>query len=66
MNLGPYLLPRLTRQEVEEALVGPARLYGAEIEEPLVKRVLDDIRSYRDQLPLMQHAMRRVWASSPW
>src|SRR5262249_20374154 len=78
-----FLTPRMTRQQCEEAIVGPARVCGVEIEDRLVARVLNDLANFAsfedheaqrehtdqltrlarraDQLPLMQHALNRMW-----
>jgi tetratricopeptide (TPR) repeat protein len=79
INEGTFLTPRLTRQECEEAIVGPARVCGADIEPRLVTRLLNDMADFApwaehgskdqfsrlarqaDQLPLMQHALNRMW-----
>jgi hypothetical protein len=79
INEGTYLTPRMTRQECREAIVGPARVCGVEIEDLLVTRILNDLANFApweeaeagdqlsrlarraDQLPLMQHALNRMW-----
>jgi energy-coupling factor transporter ATP-binding protein EcfA2 len=64
MNLGQFLVPRLTKNETRETLERPAAIRGAILEEPLIDQVLKDIGTHSDQLPLMQHAMRRVWGKA--
>jgi len=79
INEGTYLTPRMKRAEVEEAIVGPARVCGFDVEPRLVNRLLNDMADFApwdegggkdnlsslarraDQLPLMQHALNRVW-----
>lgn len=46
INTGMYLTPRMTRAECREAIVGPARVYGIEISEQLVSRLLNDLASF--------------------
>jgi tetratricopeptide (TPR) repeat protein len=46
INAGMYLTPRITREQCREAIVGPARVAGIEIEEPLVNRLLNDLSSF--------------------
>jgi hypothetical protein len=46
LNHGAYLTPRMTREECRKAIIGPARLVGAEIESALVTRLLNDIASF--------------------
>jgi tetratricopeptide (TPR) repeat protein len=79
VNEGTYLTPRMKRRELEEAIVGPARVSGSDIEPRLVTRILNDLADFApwdegeskdqlsrlarraDQLPLMQHALNRIW-----
>jgi tetratricopeptide (TPR) repeat protein len=46
INNGTYLTPRITREQCRDAIVGPARVAGIEIEEPLVNRLLNDLASF--------------------
>lgn len=61
INQSHYLVPRLTRPHRQEAIKGPARLFGRTITPQLVDRVLNDLSDDQDQLPVMQHAMLRTW-----
>jgi hypothetical protein len=79
INEGTYLTPRMKRRECEEAIIGPARVCGIEVEPRLVARLLNDLADFApwgdekiedqlsvlarraDQLPLMQHALNRIW-----
>jgi WD40 repeat protein len=61
INDGQFLIPRLTREQCRAAVVGPAAAFGAAVQPELVNRVLNDIGSNPDQLPLMQHALMRIW-----
>jgi hypothetical protein len=61
-----FLVPRLTRSQMEEAIVRPGQVGGAEyerfaFEEGLVNRIVNDAGDRPDQLPLMQHALMRTW-----
>jgi len=64
LNRGQYLVPRLPRTKRREAIEGPARLYGRSIDPRLVETLLDDAAKVEDQLPLMQHALMRMWVKS--
>ncbi len=46
INQGLYLTPRMTRDEVREAIVGPAAVCGFSIEPALVNRLLNDLTSF--------------------
>jgi energy-coupling factor transporter ATP-binding protein EcfA2 len=61
MNHSQYLVPRLTRQQRQQAIEGPIRLFGQEITARLLDRVLNDIGEQADQLPVMQYALMRTW-----
>jgi sugar lactone lactonase YvrE len=64
INASQYLTPRLTREERCEAIEGPAALSEASIEPGLVNRLLNDMGPSPDQLPLMQHVLRRLWGQT--
>jgi energy-coupling factor transporter ATP-binding protein EcfA2 len=61
INEGQYLIPRLTRDEVQRAITGPIGVRGAQIAPRLVQRLLNDIGDDMDQLPILQHALMRTW-----
>ncbi len=61
INRGLYLTPRLEREECAEAIAGPARVFGGTVEAPLINRLLNDFGPDPDQLPLLQHALMRMW-----
>jgi len=61
-----FLVPRLARHQMEEAIVRPASVASAVYQpfgfEPnLVNRIINDAGDRSDQLPLMQHALMRTW-----
>jgi hypothetical protein len=62
LNESQFLTPRLTRAQRQEAIEGPARVFGGEVEPALVNRLLNDMTPDPDQLPLMQHVLTRLWA----
>jgi WD40 repeat protein len=61
INAGQFLTPRLTREQRREAIVGPAMVFGGQIEPALVNRLLNDTGEELDQLPLLQHVLMRMW-----
>ncbi len=61
INDGQYLVPRMTRAERRDAIVGPAMAAGAEVAPRLVDRLLDDVGDNPDQLSILQHALMRAW-----
>ena len=61
VNVGQYLVPRMTRDELRSAITGPIAVAGGEITPRLVLRLLNDLGDDRDQLPVLQHALMRTW-----
>ena len=61
INEGQYLIPRMTQEERRLAITGPIELAGGNISDRLVSRMLKEAGEGQDQLPLMQHALMRMW-----
>ncbi len=61
ISRGQYLVPRLTRDQRKNAIVGPVELRGFRVAPRLVQRVLNDVSDDFDDLPVMQHALSRTW-----
>ena len=61
INDGDYLVPRLNRDQLKEAIEGPVRVGGGEMAPSLVQRLLNDAGDDPDQLPILQHALMRAW-----
>ncbi|HEY0377081.1 MAG TPA: WD40 repeat domain-containing protein [Pyrinomonadaceae bacterium] len=61
INEGQYLIPRLTRDQRREAIIGPVKKRGARITPQLVNQLLNDMGDSPDQLPILQHALMRTW-----
>ena len=61
VNLGEYLIPRLDRDQLQDAIVKPVGVAGATISSLVVQRLLNDISGDPDQLPVLQHALMRMW-----
>ena len=61
VNSGQYLVPRMTRDELRSAITGPVAVGGGTIAPRLVLRLLNDVGTDRDQLPVLQHALMRTW-----
>ena len=64
LNDSQFLTPKLTRDQRQQAIEGPARVFDGRVEPALVTRLLNDMGSGPDQLPLMQHALMRLWKGS--
>jgi formylglycine-generating enzyme required for sulfatase activity len=63
INEGQYLVPRLTRDEIRDAILGPVAVGEAAITPVLVTRLLNDVGDNPDQLSILQHALNRTWAN---
>lgn len=61
LNEGTYLVPRLTRDEQEEAIRSPLAVSGVEIEPAVVDQLLNAAEANRDELPVLQHLLKRLW-----
>lgn len=62
INNGLYLLPQMEREQLRDAIRGPVDLSGAKISERLIDTLINDLRYDTDQLPILQHAMMRLWS----
>jgi WD40 repeat protein len=61
VNEGEYLIPRLLRDQKRDAVEKPIGVGGAKISPLLVQRLLNDVGDDPDQLPVLQHALMRMW-----
>jgi hypothetical protein len=61
MNRSCYLVPRLVREQMQEAIQGPALLKGTKLAPRLLDQLLNDASDHADQLPVLQHALSRTW-----
>jgi tetratricopeptide (TPR) repeat protein len=61
INQGLFLTPRLNREQLRAAIEEPAGVFGGKIAPTLVNRLLNDTGNNPDQLPVLQHALMRMW-----
>jgi len=61
LNGSQYLTPRLNRDQLREAMTGPAMLRGVTVQQAWLEAVLDQTSENRDQLPVLQHLLRQMW-----
>jgi hypothetical protein len=61
LNESQYLVPRMTRERLREAIEGPAALGGVVLSEELREELLDRTDDDPDQLPVLQHLLMRMW-----
>jgi len=61
INQGLYLTPSLDRDQLADAITFPARVFDGSVAPELINRLLNDAGQAMDQLPLLQHALMRLW-----
>lgn len=61
MTDSQFLTPRLTRDQQLQAIECPLALFDAQIDPVVTRRILNDMGTDPDQLPLMQHLLMRMW-----
>ena len=61
MNKSLFLVPKLKRQELKKVIESPAKLFGCKVNPALSSRLLNDLGKVDDELPLLQHALMRMW-----
>jgi len=61
INEGSYLVPKMTREERREAIIGPISVANSKINQHLLNQLLNDVGDNQDQLPILQHALMRTY-----
>lgn len=61
INEGIYLVPQMTRRQFHQAILAPLEAAGGNITTALLDRMLNDLDGRSDQLPVLQHALLRLW-----
>lgn len=56
-----FFVPRLKRKEIHQVISEPAMLSGNSISSRLVETLINEIGDGFDQLPVLQHALNRIW-----
>ena len=59
-----FLVPSLTRNQLEEAIRDPIEKAHSSIEPGLVETLLRESAPEEDQLPLLQHCLLRMWEAA--
>lgn len=58
-----YLVPRLTRMQLQDSIERPAQSQGITVQPALMQRLLTDAEDDPDKLPVLQHLLKRIWES---
>jgi phospholipase C len=61
INEGIYLVPQMSRRQFQQATLGPIEAAKGSITTMLLDRMLNDLDGRTDQLPVLQHALMRMW-----
>ncbi|MCY2992077.1 MAG: SUMF1/EgtB/PvdO family nonheme iron enzyme [Planctomycetota bacterium] len=61
ISASQFLTPRLTRDQSAEAIEGPLDQFHGAVAPEVVNQIVNEVGSDPDQLPLMQHALLRMW-----
>jgi hypothetical protein len=61
LNDGHYLVPRMTRRQLQEAIESPVETVGAAIHPALVQELLNQCDEEPDPLPVLQHLLKRMF-----
>ena len=61
IGFSQFFVPRLKRRDLKEVIEEPALLSGNRISQRLIERLVYDVAEGVDQLPILQHALSRIW-----
>jgi len=62
INRAQYLTPRLSREEIRQVIEKPLEYFGGGIDPSLTVRLINGLaKNPDDQLPILQHALNRMW-----
>jgi GH25 family lysozyme M1 (1,4-beta-N-acetylmuramidase) len=64
INEGIYLVPQMSRRQFQQTILGPIEAANGNVTSALVDRMLNDLDGRADQLPVLQHALMRMWQQS--
>ncbi|MEP7108619.1 MAG: hypothetical protein ABI760_11565 [Ferruginibacter sp.] len=61
INNGQYLVPRLKPSQLIDVITEPATFNNAKVEEGFASKLIGEIGDSMDQLPVLQHVLRRAY-----
>jgi hypothetical protein len=61
INEGIYLVPQMSRRQFQQVILDPIDTAHEKITTNLLDRMLNDLGGRSDQLPVLQHALMRLW-----
>ncbi len=64
IGFSQFFVPRLKRKDLKQVIEEPALLSGIRISQRLIERLVFDMSEGVDQLPILQHALSRIWMAA--
>lgn len=64
INESQFLLPKLTGNQLRDAITTPARLFGGEVSDDLASLLIQESRKHADALPLVEHCLMYLWQAA--
>jgi len=64
INRAQYLTPRLRPEELRRAITEPARVFEGRVDPEVVTGLVNSVINTPDQLPILQHALARMWETA--
>ncbi len=64
IGFSQFFVPRLKRNELRQVIEEPAHLAGGSVSNRLTEVLINDLREGHDQLPVLQHALNRLWKTA--
>jgi hypothetical protein len=64
IGFSQFFVPRLKRKDLKQVIEEPAMLSGIRISQRLIERLVFDVAEGVDQLPILQHALSRIWIAA--
>lgn len=61
VTAGGFIVPHLTQKQLRDAIESPAKSFHGETDKKLVDRLIKDMGSNPNQLPLLQYALMYLW-----
>jgi WD40 repeat protein len=61
INNSNYIVPEPALESWRKMIEEPLKLCGVKVDPELTETLLNDIRFRNDQLPVLQHSLRRIW-----
>ncbi len=64
IGFSQFFVPRLKRNELQQAIEEPAKLAGSSVSKRLSETLINQIRDSADPLPILQHTLHQLWLTA--